>query len=178
MQPIPTNYKGYRFRSRLEARWAVFFDTLGLKWEYEREGFDLGEGIFYLPDFYLNDYDIYIEIKPEEFESSDDAAAELVKHERFSALGKTLLLITGTPGPDSYTVSPLFQDYRGVFARDRKCDCLVIISDEIGQEGLLNRNCKNPKCGDKQTSEHFGLHGAYDSARAARFEFGDTPNPC
>lgn len=27
-QVIETEYKGYRFRSRLEARWAVFFDTL------------------------------------------------------------------------------------------------------------------------------------------------------
>lgn len=47
---IETRYKGYRFRSRLEARWAVFFDALGLKWEYEPEGFELPSGR-YLPDF-------------------------------------------------------------------------------------------------------------------------------
>lgn len=41
MKPKDTPYKGYWFRSRLEARWAVFFDTLGLKWLYEPEGFDL-----------------------------------------------------------------------------------------------------------------------------------------
>ena len=51
IQAIQTSYKGYRFRSRLEARWAVFFDALGLKWEYEPEGFDLGEAGYYLPDF-------------------------------------------------------------------------------------------------------------------------------
>jgi hypothetical protein len=28
---IETHYKGYRFRSRLEARWAVFFDTRARK---------------------------------------------------------------------------------------------------------------------------------------------------
>ena len=28
-------------RSRLEARWAVFFDTAGIAWQYEPEGFDL-----------------------------------------------------------------------------------------------------------------------------------------
>ncbi len=52
MQPraIETRYKGYRFRSRLEARWAVFFDALGLTWEYEPEGFELKSGR-YLPDF-------------------------------------------------------------------------------------------------------------------------------
>jgi hypothetical protein len=41
VKPKDTPYKGYWFRSRLEARWAVFFDTLGLKWLYEPEGFDL-----------------------------------------------------------------------------------------------------------------------------------------
>ena len=29
-------------RSRLEARWSVFFDALGLAWRYQIEGFDLG----------------------------------------------------------------------------------------------------------------------------------------
>lgn len=38
-QAIDTRYRGYLFRSRLEARWAVYFDAIGLRWEYEREGF-------------------------------------------------------------------------------------------------------------------------------------------
>lgn len=63
IKAIETQYKGYRFRSRLEARWAVFFDTLGLKWEYEPEGFKI-DGECYLPDFYLPDNKSYIEIKP------------------------------------------------------------------------------------------------------------------
>jgi hypothetical protein len=53
LKAIDTEYKGYLFRSRLEARWAVFFDALGIKWEYEKEGYDLGELGWYLPDFYL-----------------------------------------------------------------------------------------------------------------------------
>ena len=53
IKPIETEYKGYRFRSRLEARWAVAFDAMGIKWEYEPEGYDLGGGVYYLPDFYL-----------------------------------------------------------------------------------------------------------------------------
>ena len=43
IKAIETSYKGYRFRSRLEARWGVFFDALDIKWEYESEGFDLHE---------------------------------------------------------------------------------------------------------------------------------------
>lgn len=51
IKAIETQYKGYRFRSRLEARWAVFFDALKLDWQYEPEGFDLGQAGYYLPDF-------------------------------------------------------------------------------------------------------------------------------
>ena len=54
LKAIETEYKGYRFRSRLEARWAVFFDACGVKWEYEPEGYDLGNGTYYLPDFLLH----------------------------------------------------------------------------------------------------------------------------
>lgn len=59
---IETTYKGYRFRSRLEARWAVFFDALGVEWEYEPQGFDL-DGIAYLPDFWLPELGCWFEVK-------------------------------------------------------------------------------------------------------------------
>ena len=62
IQPLETKYKGYRFRSRTEARWAVFFDSLGIKYEYEKEGYKLKSGC-YLPDFWLPDYKYWIEIK-------------------------------------------------------------------------------------------------------------------
>jgi hypothetical protein len=52
IQPIETTYKGYKFRSRVEARWAVVFDTLDIPWEYEKEGYSLPSGA-YLPDFWL-----------------------------------------------------------------------------------------------------------------------------
>ena len=65
MKAIETTYKGYRFRSRLEARWAVFFDTLGIEWEYEKEGFEFDDGTRYLPDFWLPGLQCWIEIKGE-----------------------------------------------------------------------------------------------------------------
>jgi hypothetical protein len=49
---IETYYAGCHFRSRIEARWAVFFDAVGIPWEYELEGFELPSGL-YLPDFWL-----------------------------------------------------------------------------------------------------------------------------
>ena len=64
IKAIDTIYNGYRFRSRLEARWAVFFDAMGIDYEYEREGYDLGKVGWYLPDFWLPKYELWVEIKP------------------------------------------------------------------------------------------------------------------
>lgn len=63
VKAIPTEYHGARFRSRLEARWAVFFDELGIEWEYEAEGFELKFVGWYLPDFYLPKLDMFVEVK-------------------------------------------------------------------------------------------------------------------
>ena len=57
IKAIQTEYRGYKFRSRLEARWAVFFESMGWKWKYEHQGFNLGWNdagethIKWLPDF-------------------------------------------------------------------------------------------------------------------------------
>lgn len=54
---IPTIYKDIQFRSRLEARWAKFFDEFGMVWDYEPHTFriDLGDGCYeqYTPDFLI-----------------------------------------------------------------------------------------------------------------------------
>lgn len=63
IKAIPTRYKGYHFRSRSEARCAVFFDSLGIVWNYEQEGYALNSGC-YLPDFYLPNARSFLEIKP------------------------------------------------------------------------------------------------------------------
>lgn len=63
IKPIETHYNGLRFRSRLEARWAVFFDALGIRYLYEPEGFENADGDRYLPDFYLPNFNTYVEVK-------------------------------------------------------------------------------------------------------------------
>lgn len=67
IQAIETRYAGALFRSRLEARWAVFFDQLKVPWLYEYEGFETRAG-WYLPDFYMPDagggLGQWVEIKP------------------------------------------------------------------------------------------------------------------
>lgn len=62
IKAIETWYKGIKFRSRLEARWAVFFDACGIEYEYEPEGYEVN-GEKYLPDFYLPGLDAFAEVK-------------------------------------------------------------------------------------------------------------------
>lgn len=75
VRSIETSYAGCRFRSRLEARYAVFFDALNIAWDYEPQGFEVGGDpsigdcgtgpgpIRYLPDFWLPDLGLWVEVK-------------------------------------------------------------------------------------------------------------------
>lgn len=64
IQAINTYYAGHHFRSRLEARWAHVFNDLGMRWEYEPQGYHVGEDRRpYLPDFYLTDVGWWVEVK-------------------------------------------------------------------------------------------------------------------
>lgn len=74
---IETLYRGHRFRSRLEARWACFFDALGISWEYEGEGYVL-EGVKYLPDFWLPEQECFVEIKGQEPTMEEKIKARLL----------------------------------------------------------------------------------------------------
>lgn len=90
IKAIETVYNGYRFRSRLEARWAVFFDAMGIEYRYEPEGFDL-DGIWYLPDFWLPAFEngLWIEIKPH----WNMIANEIEKLQRFVRLKEEKLFL-------------------------------------------------------------------------------------
>lgn len=100
MKAIETEYKGYRFRSRLEARWAVFFDACRVRWEYEPEGFVLDNGQRYLPDFLLHDVDgraggdIYVEVKGK---MTEEDAEKIYSFRRW----KPILVVAGIPDGNS-----------------------------------------------------------------------------
>lgn len=96
IKPIETVYRAYRFRSRLEARWAVFFSELNIEWEYEKEGYELEDGSWYLPDFWLPKFKIWVEIKP----GSEDEDKEAKKkcHLLAKMTRCPVVLIQGNPG--------------------------------------------------------------------------------
>lgn len=167
--PIQTSYKGYNFRSRLEARWAVYFSALPLEWEYEKEGYDLG-GTFYLPDFWLPQVNMWAEVKPIEFTKE-----ELRKIELLSKLtGYSCIMLVGIPS---------FQFYRyvgsGWFAEKLADYDEVALSNYHRYPVEEHRFFSSP--GFDKTDPCFkdmfdDMLPAIKAARSARFEFGETPN--
>jgi hypothetical protein len=97
-QAITTYYNGCRFRSRLEARWAIFFDAANIGWEYEPEGYQLTNNN-YLADFKLTSFgrlkvDVFVEVKPEKPDTET-----LRKCFELAIITHTdLIIICGSPG--------------------------------------------------------------------------------
>lgn len=110
LKAIETIYRGYRFRSRLEARWAVFFDECGVKWGYEVEGFQLPSG-WYLPDFYLPEANCFVEIKP----SEPDARTYQLAGELLRASGKSVYIFFGDPAE---ALAPDYPGFRMMQSQD------------------------------------------------------------
>lgn len=101
LQAIQTFYRGHHFRSRTEARWAVFFDTLGIKWEYERQGYKLPSGAAYLPDFFVHAHDsetegngYWVEVKGD----TPTPADQCLMQELCYASGHHGYIVQGLPG--------------------------------------------------------------------------------
>lgn len=88
----PTFYNGVQFRSRLEARWAAFFNSYNYRWAYEPVDFG-----GWSPDFLLNhkSYSDFVEVKPT-IEFDKETGDKMMKH----CSGKGGLLFCGLT-PDS-----------------------------------------------------------------------------
>lgn len=94
---LPTIYAGITFRSRLEARWAVFFDALKLRWEYEPEGVSVDSG-GYFPDFRVspgNVSPLLVEVKGDPKALTAEYLAKL--HEVCRATGMMLAIFGHMP---------------------------------------------------------------------------------
>jgi hypothetical protein len=191
IKAIETRYKGYRFRSRLEARWAVFFDALGIKWEYEKEGYDLGEAGYYLPDFWVNlgERNYIFDIKSV-YPSSEEI-------EKIRKLGG--YIVSGLPGVDnhiySYVIVNRMSEEEGewnlhsLFCGCRYCGKSIGIESAYGTEFSIDVpsndpwiytsyfSCCHPEKDFESTFYDSKLMSAYIAARSARFEHGEKGYP-
>jgi len=167
---IDTDYNGYRFRSRLEARWAVFFDALGIKYKYEVEGFNL-DGVRYLPDFWFphtvpdlaaDGWGMWGEIKPRQITEDElNKVVALVTRSKHNAL-----IFQGDPWPGEYSATKV----SGTHFDPPKVIADLAFSDEEGIVSLRGNNFSS-----YPTVFHQDLQAAYEKARGARFEHGEKP---
>lgn len=184
---IHVKYGGCDFRSRPEARWAVFFDNAGIEYQYEPDGFNLKTRP-YLVDFFLPEMDIFVEVKSSAekfYEGAKTKLAELMK-----ATKKNAIVAFGNLRFQFCTV-----DSNGeLVIFENKDSFLDQCADHPEHRwfGSLRRDgdlvC--PKCGSKKANAalwgHFPLTLGQSSdtvflrsammARSARFEYGETPN--
>jgi hypothetical protein len=55
--------KSTHFRSNYEVLFAHFLQENGIKFQYEKRAVELGDYDFYIPDFFIPDSHLYVEIK-------------------------------------------------------------------------------------------------------------------
>jgi hypothetical protein len=167
IKAIDTIYNGYKFRSRLEARWAVFFDKNGIKWEYEKEGFDLGDGDFYLPDFWLPQVQNWAEVKPVELTEKEMRLCKKL----VAGTGFNCLMLVGVPDFIEYNAI-----CKGENWNDGEND-FEIINFMLTEEYINSENrffCMGyPEPDDY---EYFGATytNAVYASRSVRFEHGEN----
>ena len=192
IKAIETQYKGYRFRSRLEARWAVFFDALGLAWEYEPEGFELGGGVRYLPDFRVRypgrgddeRHSEWFEVKGDLTEVTSDEWSKMLRF----AKGRGLTILDGTPDCRMYLSVACCIDY-DFFNYDEGCEKVLVPPFKIDPRALTHKRdgyalwCPKGRMWWDNHDDFFRSNGygtsdgelqrAVRAARSARFEFGE-----
>lgn len=189
MKAIETVYNGYRFRSRLEARWAVFFDALGIEYQYELEGIDLDNGLKYLPDFFLPKSQLYIEIKSklERYKAREN----LDKWERTRGTAGPIVVLIGDPWPQEFDALIFVQDEaKKVYVLYWRYACIFLVCGLACLGIFPNKENEDikvyplAKALDPDTPAIFYPYPedavlpmpAYTAARQARFEHGETPN--
>lgn len=172
IKPIQTVYKGYRFRSRLEARWAVFFDAMKIEWEYEPEGFVLSDGTRYLPDFWLPQVNMWAEVKADSFSEGEIRKCRLLA----TGTGYSCLMLNGMPDARNFwACEPHNPYYRDEFDPDLWfMDYVLTGRDYWLSEGRFYC-CSGASYPEQSTYGYEDAQGII-AARRARFEYGETPD--
>lgn len=196
LRAIQTYYKGYKFRSRLEARWAVFFDACGVDWEYEPEGYALGNGIYYLPDFLLHGVagrtggtsgELYVEVKGNMTKTDADKINAFVEAgteydaEGYPVIHTPVLIVGRIPDGDTIDAITRFAEDEAYSTgiRPYAFNFETVDGDYFAAHPGINRNGQFELFGDDSgyldDRDDVSTLAAYRKAKQARFEHGETP---
>lgn len=187
---IETSYDGHLFRSRLEAKWAVFFNRLGIEYRYEPQSYRVGPAQSsrgYLPDFWLPGSGVWAEVKG--LLNRHDAETLILSSGQGSGLpGNGILLLGDLPRSE-----PGWMIWQSLITREMepRVRGFVFVPGGIGRVGdqALGAFALDPDEGsncwrfeaevDDEWGNRPGAIGtevaeAYRAARSARFEHGQS----
>lgn len=200
IKAIETRYKGYRFRSRLEARWAVFFDTIGWDWRYEHQGYVIGwdenDTLAWLPDFEIVTpigQHFYVEVKGDpnffaderwldrlDFNGGPPGFPDCGWAEDFDENAKPLLVLGDVPfcPKDPVDIAfPIVMHYKGVchawVVLRQKGLCYEARDQMVLEYGLKDFQPKVYPASEYDEPDTDATH-AISVARCARFEHGES----
>jgi hypothetical protein len=175
IKAIETEYDGHRFRSRLEARWAVFFNAVGLTYEYEIEGFEM-DGTRYLPDFYIPSLNRWFEIKGKPLSLDEIKKCEEFCRRLDNENIKYSVLI-GSPNLCAIRIGEFFGilEYVWEWPSEKYPDNYRIQAPkELIEDEYYSRFVKGLWVVPDKTEEEVAV--AAIAAGKARFEFGEKPD--
>lgn len=151
---IETVYRGHRFRSRLEARWAAFFDLVHWPWEYEPIDLD-----GYIPDFVVKfAKPLLVEVKPEFSLSGLQQYRGRIDESGWS--GQALIVGAGLLDGD---------DFIGL--------CRLSEKEQIGPDefDFWWGEAMSMRCGHCRVFSFYHLPGVWNCARCGGYESRHTP---
>ncbi len=158
-----TVYKDIWFRATLEAKWAVFFDALSIKWQYEPfySDVDFHGGLTgYKIDFFLEEIGVFVEVKPfrrSKFPSGVEGKARGWAKE----YGDVLILI----GPPAVLRPNTKSHFLIEYSNDRRfrlyeqmwwCRCPMCGKVDITPEGGVPADCRRTCFSNGPDTDLFG----------------------
>lgn len=184
IQPIETYHAGYRFRSRTEARWAVFFDHLKIRWQYEAQGYELDNGDWYLPDFWLPEMGIHVEVKGAITPLDADKIVGISKDQppgSYPTLVLSDIPRDGALGPHFIAVGASFTNNSIEFWHVSllRSTCGRVLTAPFGWPRRVSSNPYSYDPIDWETAnagfvvDQYEIKEAYSAARMARFEHSE-----
>lgn len=178
IKAIETKYNNHRFRSRTEARWAVFFDHAEIKYEYEKQGFVL-DGVPYLPDFWLPEAKMWLEVKGDEILPEERKLCEALARES----GFPCVLAKGPPssGGGLYLYKPVDEPWQPnsdeaeyFFCDDRRDEGVYWLYSPELQHAFIVIQRGELTDHDRYPLVRSATAAGYEAAASARFEHSES----
>lgn len=155
----PTTYNGIRFRSRLEADFARWFDENGMLWSYEAEGYRLANGLSYLPDFFLPAQRAWFECKGVMLDEDEAKILQLAHESNLDVFvgshiyrDEVLLQVV-----DMYNDNPVMYQGEILLAKCNRCEKVWLMTEYGGWACRI--------CGNYDGNAHFEILRSFSGWR-------------